>query len=134
MVVFLRPTQVFRQSEQIGNAIQKLLAHPDLDSIRAISLAAYPPYWMKKKVGDQLVTFLEGPFEYSPRQELPHVYQGNGTIEVIRPQTILKKRALYGDKVGYLEMDEIARTDIDTELDFKIAEYLYPLWVNGELK
>jgi len=134
VVVFLRPTQVFRQPEQVGNAIQKLLAHPDLDSIRAISPAAYPPYWMKKTVGEQLVSFLESPFEYSPRQELPPVYQGNGTIEVIRPHAILKKRTLYGDKIGFLEMDEIARVDIDTEIDFKIAEYLYPLWSNGELK
>ena len=62
------------------------------------------------------------------RQKLPEVYQGNGTIEVIRKEIILDKKSMYGDNISFIKMDEIANVDIDSELDFKIAEILYPWW------
>ncbi len=133
VVVFLRPTNIFRNSAQIDQAINKLLSDPTLDSVRAVSLSSYSPYWMKRIEGNKLVSFLPSEYEYAPRQILPKVFQGNGTIEVIRAKTILDKKSMYGDQIGFIEMDEIARQDIDTEIDFRISELLFPLWKDGRL-
>ena len=83
---------------------------------------------MKRIENGNLVPFVKTGFEGTRRQDLPQVYQGNGTIEVIRRETILDKKSMYGDKVGFIEMDDIAAIDIDSELDFKVAEFLYTQW------
>ncbi len=126
-IVFLRPTSIFRTADEIDKAIKRIF-ESDFDSIRAISKAVYPPYWMKRIAEDRLVNFIETGYELTRRQDLPKVYQGNGTIEVIKRETILDKKSIYGDKVGFIKMGDIAAVDIDTELDFKIAELLYPWW------
>lgn len=126
-VVFLRPTNIFRTIDDIDRAIEKMLGS-DFDSIRGISKAVYTPYWMKRVVGEKLIPFIETGYEGTRRQELPEVYQGNGTVEVIKRETILKKKSMYGENIGFVIMDDIATVDIDTELDFKMAECLYPWW------
>ena len=126
-VVFLRPTNIFRTASEIDRAVERIHGS-GFDSVRGISKAIYPPYWMKRIVGDRLIPFIETGYEESRRQDLPDVYQGNGTIEVIKRETILEKKTRFGDKVGFIIMDDIATVDIDTELDLKIAEFLYPWW------
>lgn len=126
-IVFLRPTSIFRTAREIDKAVEKMLGS-EFDSVRGISKAVYPPYWMKRIVGDRLVPFIESEYEYMRRQELPQVYQGNGTIEVIKRETILEGKSMYGGNIGFIEMDDIATVGIDSELDFEVAESLYPWW------
>lgn len=127
-VVFLRPTHIFRKASDINRAIEKMI-NSNFDSIRGISKAVYSPYWMKKIRGDKLVSFVENnEYEYCRRQDLPEAYQANGTVEVIKAETILEKKSLYGERIGFVKMGEVAVLDLDTELDFKIVEALFPLW------
>lgn len=126
-IVLLRVTNPFRKADDIDRAVKKLI-HSNYDSVRAISKVEYPPYWMKRIEKGRLVPFVKTGYEDTRRQELPAVYQGNGTVEAIRRDTILKKKTRFGEKVGFIKMDDIARVDIDTELDFKIAEPLYRCW------
>lgn len=126
-IIYLRPTNIFRTSSDIDAAVEKILK-TKYDSIRAISKAAYSPYWMKRIEGDKLAPFIKTKYELARRQDLPVTYQGNGTIEVIKRETILQKASMYGSNIGFIKMDDIAAVDIDTELDFKIAEFLYPWW------
>jgi CMP-N,N'-diacetyllegionaminic acid synthase len=123
-IVFLRPTNIFRTSEDIDNAILKL-SESSNDSVRGVSKAVYSPYWMKKLEGDRLVPFLESEYTYARRQLLPEVFQGNGTVEVLKSDLILNQENFYGDNIGYLKMDDISAIDIDTPLDFAMAEFLH---------
>jgi len=123
-VVFLRPTNVFRVQTDVDSAIEKIMKS-NYDSVRAISEVSYSPFWMKKIEGDKLVDFIDSDFSSSRRQDLPKVYQANGTFDVIRTETILNKKSRYGNDIGYVLMDNISGIDIDTPLDFEIAEYLY---------
>lgn len=132
-IVFLRPTNPFRTASEIDKAIEKILG-TDFDSVRGISKAVYSPYWMKRIVGNRLIPFIETGYEGTRRQDLPDVYQGNGTVEVIKRKTILEKKSMYGEKIGFILMDDIATVDIDSEINFKIAEVLYPWWQNNLLK
>ena len=126
-LVYLRPTCIFRTSEDIDNAIDKII-DSDFDAVRGISNAVYPPYWMKRIKDGRLVSFIETGHEFTRRQDLPEVYQGNGTVDVIRRKTIVEKKSMYGDNTGFIKMDDIAAIDIDTETDFIIAETLYSRW------
>ena len=47
IIVFLRPTCIFRTEKSIDSAVQKL-QESSYDSVRAISKAVYPPHWMKR--------------------------------------------------------------------------------------
>ena len=123
-MVFLRPTNLFRSSNDIDKGINKINKF-NYDSIRSISEVNYSPYWMKTVVNDKLVNFLDSKYSESRRQDLPKVYQANGAVDIIKIDTILKKKSRYGNNIGYFKMNEISNVDIDTQLDFEIAEFLY---------
>jgi|TARA_X000000368_G_scaffold418762_1_gene419842 N-acylneuraminate cytidylyltransferase/CMP-N,N'-diacetyllegionaminic acid synthase len=123
-IVLLRPTCVFRTSEEIDKGINELLSS-DFDCIRGISEVSYSPYWMKKKDGNRLISFINSEYQYSLRQSLPEVVQANGAVDVLRSSVIMEHENIYGENIGFLDMDEVSRTDIDTNLDFMIAEFLH---------
>ena len=127
IIAFLRPCNVFITPEEMDMAIEKIIG-TDFDSIRGISKTSFSPYWMKRTVGENLVPFIVTGYEQTRRQELPDVYWINGAIEVLRKEIILERKSMYGDKIGFIKMDEITNNDINSELDFKIVEYLFPLW------
>lgn len=123
-MVFLRPTNPFRVATDIDKAIEMIIGSK-FDSIRGVSEVGYSPFWMKKILRNELIDFIDSPYSESRRQDLPKVFQANGTVEVINITTITKKSSRFGDYIAPYMMDEISRVDIDTELDFEIAEYLY---------
>jgi CMP-N,N'-diacetyllegionaminic acid synthase len=123
-MVFLRPTNPFRTAVDIDNAL-KIIIDSEYDSVRGVSGVGYSPYWMKKITNGLLVDFIDSDYSESRRQNLPKVYQANGTVDIIRIKTITEKKTRYGDCVAPYMMKEISRMDIDTKLDFEIAEILY---------
>jgi len=128
IVVQLRPTSPFRPPGLIDLGVKKLVEHSEADSVRAITLSKQNPYKMWK-IGDD--GFLKPLLKYElpepynlPRQKLPTTYWQTGHLDVIRYETIVNKRSLTGDKVLPLLIDPIYSVDIDTELDWKWAEWL----------
>jgi CMP-N-acetylneuraminic acid synthetase len=76
--------------------------------------------------GNRLVPFDEGIDEskYYQRQSLPSVYRLNGAVDVTWCQTVMEKGKLYsGDVRGYI-MPVERSIDLDSELDFAVAELL----------
>ena len=62
--------------------------------------------------------------DVSRRQDVPKVWEFNGAIYVINPKSIIDKSINEFDKVVKYEMDEFSSHDIDTMLDWKVAEVL----------
>lgn len=124
--VHLRPTHPIRNPADIDKMISILEADPELDAVRSVSPAKQTPYkmWLfADETSHQIlpVTSCEVPEAYNaPRQKLPTAYMQNACIDVIRTDTILKKRSMTGDKIaGYrMEYD----FDVDTESEFLNAE------------
>jgi len=124
VIVFLRPTSPLRTTKDIDDAIKKFLSIR-CDSVRTICQVDYPPFWMKKLVGDRLLPFIKSEYEYVRRQDVPKVYKGNGEVEVIRADVIRKARnnnQMYGEDIRAIIMDQKRSIDIDTGFDFIIAE------------
>ncbi len=126
IIVWLRPTSPLRTIEDIEKAIA-ILATTKANSVRSVCAVEHHPYWMKRVAEDNyLVPFIEGKDEktYYRRQLLPTAYRLNGAVDLTWCKTVLEKSQLYfGDMQGYIMPPERS-IDIDTELDFAIAEIL----------
>jgi N-acylneuraminate cytidylyltransferase len=101
-VVHLRPTEPTRRAELIDQAIDVLVAHPEADALRSVSLARQTPYkmWRITSAGclDPVLRLDGVPDCQSwPRQRLPPVYWQNGYVDVVRPRAILDKGSMWGD-------------------------------------
>ncbi len=131
VVVQLRPTYPIRDVRDIDNMIRILLDNPDADSVRSMAKATEIPYkmWVCEKEAldgcplqgqsvQPLITDIPECYNM-PRQELPIVYYQNACIDVFRPNVVLEKRSMSGDKILGYEMTE--NYDIDTEEDFERA-------------
>ncbi|MCD6288309.1 MAG: acylneuraminate cytidylyltransferase [Candidatus Hydrogenedentes bacterium] len=124
LCVHLRPTYPVRKPEEIDEAIQLLIDHPEADSVRSIAPAKETPFKMWFMAGDGILTPVvqtDIPEAHSrPRQQLPTTYLQNACIDVLRTETITKLKSMTGTKtLGYL-MDE--NFDIDTVEQLKNAE------------
>lgn len=132
VVVDLRPTSPLRSAQRIREGIALLLQsdRERVDSVRAVMRATKHPYKMWRMNDSFLEPFLDEsqtgmkePFD-ACRESLPEVFQNNGAMYAIWPRTILEKGTMTGTKVvGYL-MEEWESVNIDTEIDFQLAELL----------
>jgi CMP-N,N'-diacetyllegionaminic acid synthase len=111
LIVHLRPTGPVRRVELIDQAIDSLLAHPEADALRSVTMALQTPFKMWFMTDDghmEPVARLDGvPDSQSlPRQQLPPVYWQNGYVDVIRPRAVLEKDSMWGDCVIPFIVDE----------------------------
>lgn len=130
VVVHLRPTSPIRQPKLIDEAVNKLLLHPEADSIRGVISAREIPYkmWLidgldKPMIPLMTVPGIEEPFN-APRQILPHAYWHTGQIDVIYPATILEKNSMNGKSVLPLILNPRYTADLDTLDEWERAENL----------
>ncbi len=122
LVVHLRPTGPVRRVEAIDQAIELMLAHPEADALRSVSVPAQTPYKMWR-VGETgyLQPLLEVPGVIEPycqpRQGLPEVYWQNGYVDIIRPSTILEKGMMAGELIlPFITTDPILELDYPDSL------------------
>jgi N-acylneuraminate cytidylyltransferase len=103
LVVHLRPTGPVRRIELIDSAIQELLARPDADSLRAVSLPVQTPYkmWRMENGWLEPIATVPGLTESycMPRQLLPTVYWQNGYIDIVRTRVVLDEGLMCGNKI-----------------------------------
>lgn len=132
IVVDLRATAPLRRVGRVDEGIKLLIdaGKEKADSVRAVTSAAKHPYkmWKINSAGflNPLFSEVEGlkePYN-APRQILPVIYQNNGAMNAFWPETILEKKSMTGSKILGLSMEDWESINIDTELDFKLAEYI----------
>ncbi len=63
-------------------------------------------------------------------QDLPPVFEENSCMYLFSKEILLRKHNRIGDRPYLFDMPEIEAQDIDVELNFKVAEFLYKE-VNG---
>ena len=126
MIVQLRPTSPLRPKGLIDKSIELLLENPEADCIRGVTSPKQNPYKMWKKGIDGYLKPLvpsqfHEPFNM-PRQQLPACYWQTGHIDVIRSETVLKKKSLTGENILPAYIESKYCIDIDSHDDIKIAE------------
>ena len=72
----------------------------------------------------------EGAVNYNPdhhprSQDLPNYYALNFAVNLISKEDMIKRKNIVGKNFYPFALDEIGSIDVDTMLDFKIAEFIY---------
>lgn len=124
IIVCLQPTSPLRSVEDIDQAVTLCLSS-GADSVVSLCQVEHHPYWMKKLVAGSVYPLMEiDDEEYPRRQDLPPVYQLNGAIYVTRRKVLLEEESLLGKHTLPYIMPQERSIDIDTPIDFKIAEII----------
>lgn len=122
-ILLLQCTSPLRNTQHIDEAIEKLL-NSDFDGIASICEAEVNPYWTNVLTKDKLQYFIKEGKQITRRQDLPEIYRCNGAIFLAKTEVLKKEKTFELENLtGYI-MDEYSSIDIDTELDFKIAEVI----------
>jgi N-acylneuraminate cytidylyltransferase len=129
LVVQLRPTSPVRPVRLVDEAVQRLLDHPEADSVRGVVPAGQNPHKMWRLGEDDRMEPLlsvEGISEpyNAPRQKLPPVYWQTGHIDVIRPSVILEEGSMSGKQILPVHIDPAFTVDIDNLWDWARYEWL----------
>lgn len=122
IVVILQPTSPLREISEINEAIEKFL-ETGADLIVSVSEAKHHPFWSFEIEGDKLTPFIKDGFKITRRQNLPRIYAVNGAVYVMSKKTLEKDNIFDGD-IRAIIMNEEKSIDIDSMLDFRIAELL----------
>jgi CMP-N,N'-diacetyllegionaminic acid synthase len=124
IVLLLEPTSPFRRAEDLQKCIQVLL-DDRADSVATFTESDVSPnrLW---RVSDGIVEpYIEGAVPWLPRQKQPVAHELTGQIYGVSRKVLFEKEdsiaLLLGRKYAVITPRETA-LDIDTELDFMMAE------------
>ncbi len=123
-VIMLQPTTPLRETEDIDKALAMLIEADADGIISVVDVDNWHPMKMKKfDENSYLIDYQTPPVENPPRQILPKVYMVNGAIYATKRDIFMEKNTFKGEKcLGYI-MPPKRSVNIDTEIDFLIAEY-----------
>jgi CMP-N-acetylneuraminic acid synthetase len=128
-VVMLQPTSPLKTPSDVDAALNKLIEEGADGIISVVDVDNNHPMKMKKFNGQDgrsgsLVDYQPPPFENCPRQYLPPVFMVNGAMYATKRDVLMEKNTFQGSKcIGYI-MPMDRSVNIDTELDFMLAEHL----------
>lgn len=131
LVVLLRPTSPFRTSATIDRAVELLMNDRNAHCVRTVRLCSEHPHkmWVMDKDGRRIRSLIAVEQKLPEAhtlsyQLLPTVYIQNASMDVFRPSNVWQLRSTTGTEIIPLVMDELESLDINTELDFVLAETL----------
>jgi len=123
-VIVLQPTSPLRSAEDIKQACSLLLERKG-QAVISVSEMEHHPWWsntLDKDAG--MKDFLRSEIAAVNRQQLPTYYRINGAIYLAEWDFIKNNDSWYGPSTYAYKMPRERSVDIDSELDFKLAEIL----------
>lgn len=126
ILVYLRPTMPLRQYQEIQECLKIISSDINIDAVRTTCDVPYSPYWMKKIDKEGFIKpFIDEieEYQFTRSQDLPKVVMCDGYVDVVRIKIIRKYKQLIAGRI-YSYKRENSFCDIDTEVDWKYAEYL----------
>jgi len=126
IVVTLQATTPLLHSDDIDSTIEKLI-EDDVDSALTVKEIREYPWWMVRINDKGLIEPFLGQDlagEVTVRQNLEKLYIPNGGVYVTRRDTLMNENRIMGKRCAALVIPPERSVDIDTVLDFKLAELL----------
>ncbi|HCA43644.1 MAG TPA: N-acylneuraminate cytidylyltransferase [Bacteroidetes bacterium] len=122
-VLMLQPTTPLRSVEDIDNSINLMKDNNTDGVISIVNVNNWHPYKMKIFKENLLFDFIDTGLENPPRQSLPPVYMVNGAVYGCKRDVLVNKNSFKGDSCSGYVMPESRSVNIDSEVDFILAEY-----------
>ena len=124
LLVLLQPTSPLRISKDIDNAIE-LLIKKKANSVISVVKTDHPPDWSAPLNNDMnMKYFVEKTILGKRRQDYPDFYRINGAVYVVEIAFFLRSMSFFGEGTYAYKMPKSRSIDIDSLIDFKIAEVL----------
>jgi len=122
-VVLLQPTTPLRTAADIDGCIN-LCFEKKANSCISVVQPAKSPYWMfsRDKESAKLSPLMQE--KILRRQDLPQVFAINGAVYVNKVPWLKEKKSFIDEETIGFEMPASRSIDIDTELDFSMANFL----------
>ncbi len=127
IIIYLRPTQPLRNSRDIDKAINFITKKNNVDCVRSIRKATYPPYWMKKLVNKKFLIPLINNKKFvkmTRRQDLPDAFMCDGYVDAIKIGSLIKHKQFPSPKCHAIMSDSKYFVDIDNKVDLDLANMI----------
>lgn len=121
--VLLQPTSPLRTKEDIENAII-LFIENECDALISVSPLDHSSMMSFKIQNNFLTPNCDEKFLNKRRQDLPEFYCPNGAIYITTPDSLRKNKTFSPKQTIPYIMPQERSVDLDTEFDFKLAEFL----------
>lgn len=123
-VCLLQPTSPLRTPNDIKDGY-KILDEKDCDGVTSVCEVDHSPLWMNTLPKNLCMDeFLNPDIVNLGRQSLQTYYRINGALYIRKIKISNSKISILDKKQFALIMDKCKSIDIDTDLDFKFAEFL----------
>ncbi len=123
--ILLQSTSPLRTTDQIDEALEKIVNNKKAKSLVSVGTFEKSPYWIKKISSSGFLQNFIKEKDCERKAKNNKLYMPNGAIYIAPVEIIKKEMNFYTDKTIYYIMDEISSIDIDTEFDFKLAEHFF---------
>lgn len=122
-IVLLQPTSPFRNANHIKEALSKY--SNNIDMVVSVKEASSNPYYnCFEENEDGYLRISKGTGDFIRRQDIPKAWEYNGAVYVINPESLKKMNLSKFSKIIKSEMDSLHSIDLDTVLDWKLAELM----------
>ena len=123
-ILLLQPTSPLREEEDIKAAIT-MLTNKNVRAIVSVCETDHHPWWSNTlPENSNMKDFLRPKILNKPRQELPVFYQLNGAIYLTETEYLYECNGFLGPDTFAYKMPKERSLDIDSDLDFKLAQLL----------
>lgn len=124
-IVFLQPTSPLRTEKHIDEAIEYIFIK-GCNAVVSVCEVEHPIHWSGTLPEDNNMSkFLDNVAVQARSQDLPTNYRLNGAIYICDVQKFLEEGCVFlKENIFAFEMSQEVSVDIDTQMDFKIAEVL----------
>lgn len=123
-VALLQPTSPLRTANDIKGGYQ-LMSEKDANAIISVCEMDHSPVWANTlPETNSMENFVKKEFRNLPRQAIPTFFRINGAIYIVKIEYLLTNADIYDTKSYATVMSKENSVDIDSQLDFTIAEIL----------
>ena len=126
--MLLQPTSPFRIKKDFEQ-INELYNKNNVDMVVSVKKSKESPYFtlFEEDENNQLKKIINTS-KFTTRQECPPVYVYNGSMYLVNVQRFIEMNNFNFQNIIKYEMPESRSVDIDTELDWILAEYFKNLY------
>ena len=124
-IMLLQATSPLRATEDIAGAIQ-MLRDKDNRAVVSVCETDHHPWWSNRLPGNgNMKDFVRPEILNKRRQDLPVFYRINGALYLGETAYVHECNGFLGPDTYAYEMPKNRSIDIDSDLDFKLAEWLF---------
>ncbi len=125
VVVLLQPTSPFRKVQHVREAMALFERCENIEMVVSVKAASSNPYYdCYEESSDGFLHISKGDGRITRRQDAPSVWEYNGAIYVLSVAALKQHDMADFTRIVPYVMDDRHSVDIDTPLDWEIAELL----------